>query len=142
MAQPPPPAIGDHLQGVQNHLQGVQNHFQGTHDAVGLIANEPALVGLDAMQRRTVALLEDIRNEQKLLLIRLHNSTISNHAPLRYPVGIQADLELPATRHALSQMTGNQCQAVSVLLHLPGLPVAATVGERKSQIAEYLGVQL
>ncbi|KAG0136479.1 hypothetical protein HOY82DRAFT_624834 [Tuber indicum] len=142
MAQPPSPAaIGDHLLGVQNDLQGVKNHSQGIQDAVGLIANERALVGLHAMQQQMnanhlqmVALID-----QQLLLVRLHNSTISNHAPLRYPVGIQVGLELPATRHALSQMTGNQSQAVSVLLHLPGLPAAATVGERRSQIAEYLG---
>jgi len=50
MAQPLP-AIRDHLQDVQGHLQGIQNHFQGMEDVVGLIANMPALVGLNALQQ-------------------------------------------------------------------------------------------
>ncbi|PWW79622.1 hypothetical protein C7212DRAFT_310740 [Tuber magnatum] len=169
MAQPPLD-IGNHLEGVQLHLQGVQDHFQGIRDEVGLIANMPAVVDVGALQQQInanqlqlVALfgqmqgqigdlqgqigdmqgqMGQMQNEQQILPIRLHNSTISNHAPLRYPVGIQVGPPLPATRHALIQMTGNQCQAVAVLLHLPGLPAAATVAQRREQIAEYLGVQL
>lgn len=84
--------------------------------------------------------------------------TSCNHAPLGYLVGIQVGPLLPATRDALFQMTGrfsslvvlnfihifqlqgNQCQGISGLVHLPGLAVAATVWERRSQIVAYVGV--
>ncbi|PWW72162.1 hypothetical protein C7212DRAFT_366754 [Tuber magnatum] len=144
MAQPNFPAIGNHLQGVQDRLQDVQAHVHGIQNEVGLVPNIPALVGIDALQQQInvnhlqiVALLgqmqeqiAEMQNEQQLLPIRLHNSAVSSRAPLRYPVGIPVAPPLPPTRHALLHMTGNQCQAVAAPLGLPHLPAAATVAQR------------
>jgi len=97
---------------------------------------------------------------QQLLPIRLHNCTVSAHAPLRYPVGIALNAPVPRTRYSLSEMTGKfsllvplnlinvsrpieqQCQAAATVLGLPGLPANATLPERLAQIADHLGVQL
>lgn len=101
-----------------------------------------------------------ISNTSRLQLLpsRLHNLTSSNHAPLGYLVGIQVGPLLPVTRDTLFQMTGrfsslvvlnfinifqlkgNQGRGISELLHLPGVAVAATVWERRSQFVQYVGV--
>ncbi|KAL7273429.1 hypothetical protein RUND412_003719 [Rhizina undulata] len=81
-----------------------------------------------------------ILDEQKLLIIRLHNANISITAPLRFPPGIEAAHPLPLTRFELAGFNIRQCQEAAAILHLPPLPAGEVVEARRDQIAVHLGI--
>ncbi|KAF3907179.1 hypothetical protein ABW21_db0208227 [Orbilia brochopaga] len=70
--------------------------------------------------------------------MRLHNSSLTPTAPLRFPMGV-AGPELPTSARDLRRLTVARCIPTAAALGLPPLAGSPHVDERRRQIAEYLG---
>ncbi|RPA94348.1 hypothetical protein L873DRAFT_1793023 [Choiromyces venosus 120613-1] len=121
------------LQIGQQELQDQVGHIL---DHVGELQNQWVFPILVWYRSSTHSL-----TRQQRLPMMLYNASASNRAPLCYPAGIPVN-NLPATRDDLIDFTGPQLQVAAEVLGLPALPCNALIGQRRAQIAEYIGVSV
>ncbi|KAG0134954.1 hypothetical protein HOY82DRAFT_668200 [Tuber indicum] len=137
-------------------LQDIQRDLREVRDAVTKHKHEQRKLELDVEQikaeyvnvplacifyySKTLYLIpKQLRS--RLLPIRLYNCGIREHSDLVYPKNVVlADPPLPRNRLQLWRMTEMQCDEAAAYLGLAKLPLDASEEEKRTQIADYLGV--
>ncbi|KAF7351784.1 hypothetical protein MSAN_01611800 [Mycena sanguinolenta] len=141
--------IGAQLAAIQTSLANLTTTVQNLSATVQNLTttvnnNHTHVTGrLDAIDGRFDAIddrLDAIEGDLRLQPMRLMNSVAAHDKPLRGPDFAVLSHPNPSTRDRLLAFTANECNASAANLRLPALPQAATVDERRRQIARFLGV--